>query len=306
MGMDIRPDAIHLMQLKKSKRGLSISHLSTHPIAENFFYEGKIKHWQSFSLQLSSIVEAYSLEKRPVAIYLPLHLVRIDHLTLSSHLSEADIITEIHHWARKTLPGVSDALCVDFTVQQPIQSFDITVKFTIAREEYVTQYVNAVNAAGLEVKIVDIDLYALSRVAYFIWQAEKKRIKQELEITNEKKIIAVLHQIRDHAIFIILRNQEIVFYQNWNSEEPEDFFLQFENRLKIYSASYNETISTILFFGSNLYVDQLKAHPLSTVFHIIYPDLLEHMIYSSLSEPAFDSASWLIACGLAMRELPPW
>ena len=134
-------------------------------LREQVFVDGKIKDFESIRYLLAGEVRTRKLAGVAAAIHIPLNLVRMQNIQIPSGLANDAIKEEIKLQLEKDFPGLSDSLAIDFNVEKAEISGYSNVHFVATREEYISQYVSCINATGLKVKIVDVDVYALKRLA---------------------------------------------------------------------------------------------------------------------------------------------
>lgn len=165
IGLDIQADKIRFVEIKKpaKKSSYQIIHLGEYVVTETIFSEGKIKHWEELKIILQKLATQYQWRGVKAALAMPAHLVRSQSIQVPAGLTEGEIEIEVYLHLQRDLPGITDTLCADFMVAAQKNADFLEVYFTAARQEYVSQYVECVNAAGLFVKLVDIETDAVTR-----------------------------------------------------------------------------------------------------------------------------------------------
>jgi len=279
IGLDVQPDAIRLIQLKKNKEAYEIEQRLSQPLADEIFAEDKIKHFDRLRLVLSDLVIEHRLMGQAVAVSLPANLVRMQRIQVPTGLTESEVEAEIHAHLQNDLPGLNDALCMDFTRLPSVTKDYTEVFFAAARKEYLLQYVECVQAAGLQVKGVDVESYALKRAVCFLAQWP--------DITQEAN--SILYLTPQTATLIIFHSQEIGFYQHWDLMEPVDFLSQLKHYLQLFLTTFRHfTLQKLLVCGCDRYFD--------LIFNA-QADLKIHVMSLDMTCPH----DFLIAYGLAMR-----
>lgn len=167
LGLDVQPDGLRLVRLKKTRKGYLCEAAFMQPLPRDVVVDGKLKRFDYLQLALADLVLTHALKGLPVAITLAANMVRAQQIPLPCGLSDADIVAEILIQLRRDLPGMTDPVCVDFSVAPSSQAGMVDVTFVAVREAYLTQYVHCVNAAGLTVRRVDVDRYALQHAQMF-------------------------------------------------------------------------------------------------------------------------------------------
>lgn len=280
--MDIQPHGLQIVQLQHQRRGYRIKHMISVGLPLSVFAEGKIKQWDVLSGELAEIVSAHGLNGMQVAIHVPAHLVRMQQVQMPLGMSDEEIEADIQRLLKRELPGMADALCIDFHVLSQQKGY-INVHFTAARQEYISQYIECVQAAGLSVAVIDIDIYALARVVSLAGTAN-----------------AILYINKKQAIFIVCDAQNILFHQHWDVDESGSFSGQLKQRIQLYHATGAVKLNQLVLCGSphDLAIVTLDAvQEWAIPLHYLDP-------YSHIKniEKIANAADFMLAFGLAIRE----
>jgi type IV pilus assembly protein PilM len=301
VGLDIQPDSIRLVQLKKTRHGFLVEHVAAIPLPSPILMEGKIYHWDVLHAALGELVQALGIKGMAASIHLPARLVRMQQMQLPLGLSEAEIEAEIHTKMQRDLPGMTDALCIDFTLSTQKNRDYYDVFFTAARQQYLSDYTACINATGLRVKIVDVDMYALQRVVCFAFPPTAT--------TND--VNAMVYVTNDMAAFVVFHAQKMIFYHHWDLSEATDFLPQLNSKIQLYLATDQQnTIHKLVVCGADHYFGGITNTTLPPwTVELCYPRPFARMTLASHLNAQFIAANetdFLMACGSALREVPVW
>lgn len=302
VGLDVQPGGLRLVQVRKKRHALVLEQAAFSAWPQAIFSEGKIKRWDVLESVLSPLVQALALTGLTAATHLPADKVRMQRMTLPNGLPQADIEKEIYAQVQRDLPGMTDALCLDFVLTPDKTSAYANVFFALAREEYVSQYVKCINACGLKLKILDIDIYAVTRAV----------CQLASPVFTAGKVNAILYIVNELATFIVFNAHDILFHQQWESSASVDVTTELNNALHVFHAAFGEEEIAALFLCHKEATNQekitakwLQAWP----FPVYRPDLFNHIKLNNtlnkaqIKEGAVD---FLLACGCALRECPLW
>lgn len=301
IGLDIQPDSIRLVQLKPVRNRFMAERIAYAALPAGVFDYGKITRWDLISAALSALVEAADIKGHAAAINLPANLVRMQRIQLPSELTEEEVEAEIHAHMQRDLPGMTDPLCMDFRIAPTRNTAYMDVFFAAARQDYLSQYRECVNAAGLRTKIVDIDIYALKRAAHFALQLD--RLEEE---TN-----ALVSVVSDSASLIVFNAQDIIFHQQWEVSDKADFLGQLKNRMQVCLTAFQHLHIRKLFLCAargylNTLLDDLTP---AWAFQVCCPNPFEQIELADTIDTSLVQsrpADFLVACGSAMRRAPLW
>jgi Tfp pilus assembly PilM family ATPase len=293
VGVDVQPDGMRLVQLTRWPWGYHLEAAVHRPLPSGVFSEGKIKRWDRVGMVLEEMVHQYNLGGMPAVITLPANLVRMQRLVIPLGLSAEAIKGEIETHIQKEWPGVTEALNIDFIYLEGKQN----IFFAAVRQEYVTQYMACVNAAGLSTKMADVDVYALKRVL--------QAVREASEVTH-----AILHVMKNGLSFTVFKGQEIIFHQYIEGAHQKELLLQLKARIEAYlSTVYDIAIKRIAICASNDAASRLMGPLKALGYEVYYPNLFQTVKFASHLDQGLISdqaASYGIAFGAAMREVPQW
>jgi len=293
LGLDIQGHSMRLMELATSKRGFMIHRAAIHPLSPSIFSEGKIKNWELLAAATRELVLEQGLSGSRVAIALPQHLVRRQRMRVSKGLVQEEVEAEIYVHVQKDLPGLNDALCIDYAELPAIEKGCAELLFTVTREEYVARFVECMVAADLRVKIVDIDIYALQRAVC----AEMK------ELRGEKDVNVILYLTEHHHLLLGFNEREIVFQRDLSPQGMGEI----DSYFSLYQHYHINQIAICCSEEST----QKYAHIIHQLqrYSLCFPQPFSKMNFSAAVDKNFvlsRAPDFFIACGLAMREMPLW
>ena len=302
LGLDIQPDMARLVQLKGGRQGHQIERIAMRPMPANIFTAGKIQEWDVLSAVLAEWFELLGIKQQPAAISLPMSVVRVQRLLLPASLQAADIKAAITTHLQLDMPGLNEPLSIDFSVLPHASSGYVDVLFAAVREGYLSSYVECMQMAGLSVKVVDVDLYALMRV-----------------VNVTESTYAVLHVKNKVTEFIVFSQQEVIFHQQWETGELTRWTEQLNDNLQRYVAmSDGKELQKIVVCGAEAYVNagEPSFRGLTAESSAVNCTNYKATTLDSAVKPRNDGASttnnnviesdYLVAYSLAMRALPPW
>jgi Tfp pilus assembly PilM family ATPase len=248
-------------------------------------------HWDVVRSYLTEFVMEQRLNGEEVAICLPAHLVRMQRISLPIGLSEAEIAMEIRLLLQRDLPGMKETLCIDFKILSQNKD-EIDIFFVAMREEHLLQYVECAEAAGLRVKVVDVDVFAITRA-----------VSGDLPLLRMKERHALVYFIDNSVTLVGFDAEIILFHQYWELTEAEDFSIQLNHYLQLNLSVYPPSgRMNLLIYGVNGNLSLSNNE--SIVIHPIDP--FAKMIWNKDKKPAIELSYYLLAYGLAMRQRPLW
>ena len=166
--LDINHEEIRILQLKRVKEELWVEQVYIGALDAGAIVDGRIQSLQTVRAAIEKAVQATHTKGAEVAIALPMQSVITKRIKLNEELSPEECEAEINANMADYFPHATEDLVFDFVLENPSD-----VLLIAARKSQLNEYLTVVKQAGLKIKIVDVDSYALSRGAGFM-SAEQK------------------------------------------------------------------------------------------------------------------------------------
>lgn len=142
---------------------------------------------------ITQLVLATKTQGHDAAIALPVSTIISKRIKLYPAMTDEECEMEILSNLNQYFPGLAEDLCFDYQKVAEDEFFVVA-----ARREQVSEYVDLVNHAGLQVKVMDVDSFALARA---------------VDLLNVDVMLAVLEVHSYSANFMVFQHREIIFSQ---------------------------------------------------------------------------------------------
>lgn len=280
IGLDIGKTGVAAVQLDKSNGEYQVTHFA---IADSL---------PELCANLPAI--------KDVAVAIPDSLVIRKIMRLDAELTENEIETYVLLEADKYISYPLEDVYLDFHVKNnATKSQDIReVQLIAARKDRVDLYINNIAAAGLQVKIIDLESCAIERVV------------KRLNGSNIQKIVAVLDVSAISMNLTVLQNHECLFIRNEllaQSEinNSEIILVKLKRMLQFFSSTHHHEIEQIFLAGEvknlsklmieierELKINVVKVNPFASM-----------RLASNIDKEQMEDVapSLLLSCGLALR-----
>jgi type IV pilus assembly protein PilM len=288
-GIDMNAEEIRLLVLSRTRKSYRVEKFAVASLPAGIFHEGKIKHPESLQAALKQLVVQTRTQALPAAMALPATAVIFKRITLPQGIAKKNIHAHIASYCSEYFPGLQDALCFDFMTLPAAENSSPQVLLVASRMELLNSYLALGENAGLKVKIIDVDIYALARAAHS-------------QSAKNNATAALLDITLDMTQLLLCQEGEIIFRHHWQTVEGE--LLRQELQLAIQMCSPKLTVlDSFIVSGKTLAPDFLEnfqfipANPCAdfSVAADVDSILLQHY------------ASRLSLCaGLALRDIPTW
>lgn len=210
LGIDISPASIKLLELNKTNTNYRVESFGVVPLPANTIVENVVKDPLALSQSIKHLLAKTNPTSKNAAIAISDTMVITKVIQLNASLSEADIEDQIAMEAEKYIPYPLQEINLDFSVLGPSakdkQAIDVLL--VAARSENILHSVEALEQAGLAVKVVDVQAYTIERASQLL--------KHQLPNQGQDRVIAIIDLGATSTHLTILDNLKTVY----SREEP--------------------------------------------------------------------------------------
>ncbi|WP_133129778.1 type IV pilus assembly protein PilM [Legionella yabuuchiae] len=339
LGVDISSTSVKIVEISSSGSKYSLDGYGFVKLPEQAMEGAIVKNVDSVSDAIRSLLAQARLSSRKAAVAVPDSLAISRTIQVHQGLTEDEIEELVVIEADKYIPYPIDEINIDFNIIGPsVKNTAMQdVLIVASRSENVSKRVETITRAGLEAVIVDVESYAVERVAHLL--------ASDLPAEEENKVIAIIDIGAVFTHFFVLSGKKIIFAREeefggerliqsimetygMGREEaekaleegtlPEDYqneilqpfieliLLQIKRGLQVFFSSTHYTLVDYILLAGGV----AKLPDLARVLqeHINIPTQIanpfKHMDVTKKVNPDQlykDSPTYLVACGLALR-----
>lgn len=341
LGIDISSSAVKILEISGAGDQLCVEGYGRDLLSPESLDGNIIKDIDSVAQCIKKLFERSKLTCKQVALAVPDSAVISKIVQINDGLTEEDMEELVVIEADKYIPYPIDEINLDFEVigHSAKNSAMLDVLIVASRAENVNSRVEAVTRAGLDVKIVDVESYAVERAA--------QQLAKELPAGGQDKIVAIIDIGAHYTHLFVLHGMRLIFSreekfggmqlieaisetynmsllqaltaketgnlpENYETEILEPFkqmvLLQVKRTLQFfYSSSQHGFVDHILLAGGvarQKDLTNLIQEQLGVTTTIANP--LSHMSFGqmvNLEAVNNDAPALMVACGLALRHI---
>jgi type IV pilus assembly protein PilM len=338
IGLDIGSTSVRLLQLSSHGSGYQVDHFAIEPLAEGVVVDKAVQDVEAASNAISRAVRASGTRAKACAIAVSGSAVFTKTISLPADLAEADVESQVQIEANQYIPYPLDEVSLDFEVLGPsARNADlIDILLAASKSENVESRQDAIDAAGLKTKVVDVEAFAIANAFELIRRRDGIRRSEAvgffdigydmttlLIIKGERIIYTRDHPFGGHQLLeetmrrYDMTAEQASFFER-NEEAPEDFeeevlepfqlniVHQISRALQFFASSNDYTnIGTIYLSGGVASLKGLAAmvqQELGMTTRVADPvtglDIANHVAVTALKRNA---TNLMIAMGLALR-----
>jgi type IV pilus assembly protein PilM len=338
-GLDIGTSTVKVLEITKPGDNFCLSSYGTASFPENTVVDKEIKEVEVLADAVVLAKRRAKLTASGLSMAMPTSMVITKIISMDANLDEDDLESQLQVTANRYIPYPLEEVSFDFNVLGSNEKDEHKVDVLIAasRTEHVDARVDAVQEAGLPVRVVDVECYALERVLPLVaHQLPNEGVDTSVAIVNIGAIESSL-TVMDNLSMIYTREEafggkqlteqiaqrlDIPFEQAEIAKKEGS--IPAEVAEEVY-ATFNETLAmqidnALRFYESSGDSDRVN-HILLTGGTAALPGLVEAIqknigITASVADPFAnmdigrgvnirqlkkDAPSLLVACGLALR-----
>ena len=167
LGLDIGSSSVKLVELARLGHGFRLQACVTEPLAPGLVVDKQIQDVEALAAVLRRLIKASNSRQTQVVTAIGGDNVITREVTLPLGLSETELEEQAMLEAEQSLGVALDAVNVDFEVIGPTQGDRVRVLLAATRKDYIDSHLMAVEMAGLSLKVVDIEAFALENASPF-------------------------------------------------------------------------------------------------------------------------------------------
>lgn len=186
LGLDISSSSVKLLELSKSGNSYKVESYAVASLPPNAVVEKNINDVEAVADTIGKTVDIARAKVKSAALAVAGSAVITKVIEMDKHLNDEQMEAQISLEADQYIPYPLDEVAIDFEVEGESESNPEHVEVLLAacRGENVELRADALEAASLQAKIVDVEAYALQRS--FEWL-----IKPQLNLDDEQVVAVV-------------------------------------------------------------------------------------------------------------------
>jgi type IV pilus assembly protein PilM len=161
VGLDIGSSSIKAVELKKTRNGVTVSHLGLEPLASDIVVDSMIVDSGSVASAITKIFTDNGIKSRAVATSVSGHSVIVKKIVMQ-RMTDQEVAEHIQTEAAQHIPFDIADVNLDYQILTEDPSTpQMDVLLVAVKKDKILNYTNALQLAGRQPAIVDIDAFAL-------------------------------------------------------------------------------------------------------------------------------------------------
>jgi type IV pilus assembly protein PilM len=295
VGLEINADEIRLLHLSHATEGYTILSHAISPLPSQAIVAGRVKRFDLVQSALRTLVANTGTAGLPAAIALPANSVITKRIPLDACLSDWECEVEIQMNLSRYLPGMTEALYLDFA-RQPAEGAALhDILLVAARAEEVQMYITLLKAARLHVKIVDVDSHALLRGA---------ALSLDEVLRQSTAVMALWDAGRSVTRFMIFQQSQILFMQQWETVDVSESLAEIKRLLQRFTSMHRQLQIHSLILPAEM-MESVTGLEQEIGVPLVMSNPFRYMRHpADLVNSQKMAGCFQVCCGLAARRFP--
>jgi type IV pilus assembly protein PilM len=167
VGLDIGSSSIKAVELKKTRNGVAVTHLGLEPLASDIVVDSMIVDSGSVASAITKIFTDNSIKSKFVATSVSGHSVIVKKIQMQT-MTDQELAEQISSEAAQHIPFDIADVHIDYQIlSDDMTGPHMEVLLVAVKKDKILNYTNALQLAGRQPAIVDIDAFALQNCYEF-------------------------------------------------------------------------------------------------------------------------------------------
>lgn len=204
IGLDIGSTGVRLLQLSRHGSGYRIEHFAIESLSEGAVVDSAVRDVEVVANAISRIVRTSGTRATACAIAVSGSAVFTKTISLPANLAAADIESQVQIEANQYVPYPLDEVSLDFEVlgPSPRNADLVDILLAASKSENVENRQDAIDAAGLKAKVVDVEAFAIANAFELI----RKR-----DGVSRSEAVAFFDIGYDLSTLLVIKNNHVIY-----------------------------------------------------------------------------------------------
>ncbi|MDX1459706.1 MAG: type IV pilus assembly protein PilM [Xanthomonadales bacterium] len=204
IGLDIGSSSVRALQLSEQGSGYRIEHFAIEPVGAGVMVEKSVQDIEAISSAIERAVKHSGSKAKECAIAVSGSAVFTKTISLPANLAETDIESQVQIEANQYVPYPLDEVSLDFEVLGPSPRNEdlIDILLAASKSENVESRQDALDAAGLRAKVVDVEAFAI---------ANAFELMRERDGLSKSEAVGVFDIGYDLTTLLVLRGGRVIY-----------------------------------------------------------------------------------------------
>jgi type IV pilus assembly protein PilM len=190
--------------LSETGSGYRVEHFATEPVEKGVVVEKSVQDIEAVSSAIQRAVINSGSQAKQCAIAVSGSAVFTKTISLPANLAESDVESQVQVEANQYVPYPLDEVSLDFEILGPSPRNEDMVDILLAasKSENVESRQDAIDAAGLKAKVVDVEAFAI---------ANAFELMRERDGLSKSEAVGIFDIGYDLTMLLVLRSGRVIY-----------------------------------------------------------------------------------------------
>ncbi|MFH2060140.1 MAG: type IV pilus assembly protein PilM [Pseudomonadota bacterium] len=193
VGLDIGSSFIKVAELKATAKGPVLHKFGMSPIAPGTIVEGRVMDMESLANDIKALFKSQKIREKNVAISTGGHSVVIKTINMATR-PEKELHDMIFSEAEQYIPYDIDDVNIDYQLmgESEFSPDQINVLLVAVKKDLVAEYIDLIQMAGLNPRIIDVDTFALQNAYEILPYENREKVTLLIDVGASKMSLNIL------------------------------------------------------------------------------------------------------------------
>ncbi len=193
VGLDIGSSFIKVAELKQTGKDYALSKFGMTRIAPGTIVEGRVIEMDRLANDIRTLFKSHKIKEKNVAISTGGHSVVIKTINTSKR-PEKELHDTIFSEAEQYIPYDIDDVNIDYQLlgESELTSDQMNVLLVAVKKDLVAEYIELIQTAGLNPRIIDVDTFALQNTYEILPYESHEKVTLLIDVGASKTSLNIL------------------------------------------------------------------------------------------------------------------
>ncbi|MFH2090985.1 MAG: type IV pilus assembly protein PilM, partial [Pseudomonadota bacterium] len=193
VGLDIGSSFIKVAELKATGNGLALHKFGMARIAPGTIVEGRVMDMEGLANDIQALFKSQKIREKNVAISTGGHSVVIKTINMAMR-PEKELHDMIFSEAEQYIPYDIDDVNIDYQVlgESEFSPDQVSVLLVAVKKDLVAEYIDLIQMAGLNPRIIDVDTFALQNAYEILPYGNQEKITLLIDVGASKTSLNIV------------------------------------------------------------------------------------------------------------------
>ncbi len=193
VGLDIGSSFIKVAELKITSKGYVLQKFGVSQIAPGTIVDGRVNDMEGLANDIKALFKSQKIKEKNVAISTGGHSVVVKTINTATK-PDVELHDTIYSEAEQYIPYDIDDVNIDYQIlgESDFSPDQLNVLLVAVKKDLVAEYIDLIELAGLNPKIIDVDTFALQNIYEILPYENREQTTLLIDVGASKTSLNIL------------------------------------------------------------------------------------------------------------------